>query len=366
MPYQIIRNDITTMHVDAIVNPTDWIYSGSGGTDEKIHLAAGEDLRRACDVLPPLETGEAIVTDGFRLPCRYVIHTIGPIWTGGDQNERETLIACYRNCLRAAFNLACETVAFPLIASGTFGYPKDQVLRVALETIAEFLMAHEMTVYIVVYDKESYAISKKLHAEIESYIDENYIENEESSLSDRILSGKEHSGFLLNAALPPETCLHAAAAEEVCAPEPKRKAKRTAASLSEKKSINQSEKASLDSMLASMDEGFSSALFRWIDAKGMTDVECYKKANIDKKLFSKIRNPSYRPSKPTILAFAVALELTLEETKALLETAGLALSRSSRFDVIVSFFISNGKYDLWEINETLYQYDLPCLGNVIA
>lgn len=351
MPYQLIRNDITKMRVDAIVNPTDSGYSGRGGTDAQIHRAAGLGLRRACDALPPLEDGAVAVTGAYDLPCRYVIHTVGPVWRGGNHHERETLIACYRNALYAAADRQCASIAFPLIAAGTFSYPKDRVLRVALETIGEFLMTHDMTVYVVVFDKESYSISKKLQADIDSFIDENYIATR--SLFD-------DSAVLSSRALP-------TVAAEAMQPDRARRQKKS----SERRANRicgappQSSK-SLEEMLASMDRGFSDALLRWIDKKGMTNVECYKKANIDKKLFSKLQNPAYHPSKATVLAFAIALELTLDETKALLETAGLALSRSSRFDVIVEYFIINGKYDLMEINEVLYQYDQNLLGNVIA
>lgn len=388
MPYQIIRNDIVKMRVDAIVNPTDRLYSGAGGTDARIHRAAGPALRRACDALLPIEAGEAAVTPGFALPCRYVIHTIGPVWHGGDRRERETLIACYRNALIAADAYGCETVAFPLIASGTFGYPKDRVLRVALETIGAFLMTHDMTVYVVVYDKDSYAISRKLQAEIESFIDENYIEEQDSApflwdlpdvqklqrteaedaffdaLPDFFSAPSEAAPFAPSEAAsfappaPSEPVLHAPSVR------PKRagQAKNAAGACA----LPDADAPSLESMISSLDEGFAGALFRLIDRKGMTDVECYKKANIDKKLFSKIRNPAYHPSKKTILALAIALELTLDETNALLETAGLALSRSSRFDVIVKYFIVHGNYNLFEINETLYKYDEELLGNVSA
>ena len=179
MPYQIIRNDIVTMSVDAIVNPTDAVFSGSGGVDARVHFAAGPQMRTACDQLPVLDMGQVAVTEGFQLPCRYVIHTFGPIWLGGGHREKELLSACYRNALHAARKLNCKTVATPLISSGTFGYPKDKVLRVALEAITDFLMQFDMTVYLLVYDRQSYEISKRLQADIDSYIDANYIARQE-------------------------------------------------------------------------------------------------------------------------------------------------------------------------------------------
>ncbi len=379
MPYSIIRNDITKMHVDAIVNPTDWMFSGSGGTDKKVHDAAGPALDLACKAFPMLEEGTVAVTSGFNLPCRYVIHTNGPVWMGGKHREREMLISCYRNALSAAEARNCETIAFPLIASGTFGYPKDQVLRVALEAITEFLITHDMTVFIVVYDKESYAISKKLQANIDSYIDEHYIgENKPSSLSDHLNAWDGNTDYLssivFDAATFPMASASKAEKAEKTPPAPHPDLFAPSVAISMKKAVSApsesasapTAKVSLEDMLSEMDESFSGALLRLIAAKNMTNAQCYQKANIDKKLFSKILRPGYHPSKPTILALAIALELDLDETKALLEKAGLALSRSSKFDVIVQYFIVNGRYDLMEINEVLYKYDQSLLGNVVA
>lgn len=373
MPYQIVRNDITQMHVDALVNPTDPMFSGSGGADAQIHRIAGSRLRCACDRLPRLEQGKTAVTKGYQLPCRYVIHTVGPVWHDGTQGEKETLYACYRNALETATRYRCETVAFPLIASGTFGYPKDKVLRIALEAIGDYLMTHDMIVYIVVYDKEAYAVSKKLQADVQSYIDEHYIDFSQIHAK---YNAPEQSETLFSDALPmwdredyETTALlweEQEAPEETITPPPFPKP--SASFSAEKASAPKgAKKERLDKLLSELDEGFSGTLLKLIDERGMTDVQCYKRANIDKKLFSKIRsNPHYQPSKPTVIAFAVALKLSLADTKMLLERAGLALSHSSRFDVIVEYFLDTQQYDLMEINEVLYQYDLPCLGNVTA
>ncbi len=390
MPYQIVRNDIVKMRVDAIVNPTDSWYSGSGGTDERIHRFAGKEMDRVLASYPPIDEGMVAVTEGFGLPCRFVIHTIGPIWEGGDHHERETLVSCYRNALSAAEERRCGSIAFPLISSGTFGYPKDQVLRVALETITEFLMEHDMTVFIVVYDKESYSISKKLQTDIDSFIDENYI-NEYSEFDEESRRRRRRGAVSADAILESfrnsarKAFSEARSTEADTEPEFSPAPKQAGSGSEESVFIETHELPSpsvfyqpagrkteakkaetLDERLRKMDEPFSVCLLRLIDEKGMTDVQCYKKANVDKKLFSKMRNPTYRPSKPTVLAFAFALELTLDEAKALLEKAGFALSPNFMFDVVIQYFFEHGNYDLMEINETLYQYDLPCLGNVIA
>ena len=175
MPYQIVRNDIVKMNTDAIVDPTDPIYSGSGGADRRIHAAAGPELRLACDALPLLEEGEVAVTPGFDLPCKYVIHAFGPVWEGGGFGEALKLASCYRKALEVARELGCESISFPLISSGTFGFPKDRVLRIALEAISEFLLQHDMTVYIVVYDERSFELGKRLQANVAAYIDEHYV-----------------------------------------------------------------------------------------------------------------------------------------------------------------------------------------------
>ncbi len=337
MPLIIERNDITKMHCDAVVNAANKSLRGGGGVDGAIHRAAGPRLYEACAKIGGCPTGQAKVTEGFDMPCRYIIHTVGPIWLGGAYQEAELLASCYRESLRLAAELACESVAFPLISSGAFGYPKEEALHIAVSEISAFLLQHDMTVYIVVYDREGFRISKKLMNDVTEYIDEHYVDehpNERNSL------------FLAyDNALP----LGSALTE---------KAKPAMAGRSAP-----ARKESLDDLLNCLDESFSEMLLRKIDEKGMTDAQCYKKANIDRKLFSKIRgNKLYKPSKPTVLAFAIALELSLDETKELLLKAGFALSHSNKLDVIVEYFIRNERYDVFEINEVLFSFDQLMLG----
>ena len=340
MPYEIIRQDITKMQVDAIVDPTDYMYSGSGGTDARIHFAAGPELRTVCDGLPLLKEGEVAVTGGFRLPCKYIIHTFGPVWQGGLYDERKKLASCYRNALQAAYDRECESIAFPLISSGTFGFPKDKVLRIALDTITSFLMSHDMMVYLLVYDKTAYEISKKLQKDIDAFIDEHYIDRQQLKFD-------------------PFTYTYV--------PKEEQKDQKTAVSAPQKEAVAAKPIHTLEEALSQKHESFSDALLRLISESGMSDAECYKRANITKQHFSKIRsNAHYQPTKQTVLAFAVVLKLSLEETKKLLEKAGLALSSSNQADIIVEYFITTKNYDLNEINEVLYQYDQKCLGNVIA
>ncbi len=326
MPLLFIRNDITKMPVDAIVNAADESLLGGGGVDGCIHRAAGPELLAECRRLGGCRTGEAKLTGAYRLPCRYVIHTVGPVWRGGEHGEREQLVSCYRNSLRLAKEQGCETVAFPLISSGIFGYPKDQALRVAVDTIGAFLLEHDMTVYLVIFDRRAYQISGKLFADIAEYIDDHYVEAHTDPGAERLRRG----------------ALHREMAAPMCAP--------MAA-------------PALDDLLEHLDAGFSEPLLRLIDRSRKKDSEVYKKANVDRKLFSKIRNNSnYKPSKPTALAFAIALELDLAETKDLLARAGYALSASSKFDVIVEYFIRQENYDIFAINEALFAFDQSLLG----
>ena len=352
MPYEIIRQDITKMTVDAIVNPTDYLYSGSGGTDARIHFAAGPELRTACDALSLLKEGEVAVTPGFRLPCKYIIHTFGPIWQGGLFDERRKLVSCYKNALQTAHELGCESIAFPLISSGTFGYPKDKVLRIALDTITAFLMSHDMMVHLLVYSKDAYAVSQKLQKDVESFIDEHYIDVHDLRFDPYTYTytPKDPAAYTGEVGSGQKT-------QSVGTPvgKPSTPASQTPPALS------------LDALLDRKHESFSDALLRLITETGMTDAECYKKANITKQHFSKIRsNAHYQPTKQTVFAFAVVLRLSLDATKELLGKAGLALNPNEKTDVIVEYFISSNKYDLSEINEVLYQYDQKCLGNVIA
>lgn len=349
MPLEIVRNDITKMKVDAIVNAANSSLLGGGGVDGCIHRAAGPKLLEECRTLGGCETGNAKITKAYQLPCKYVIHAVGPRWMGGSRGEREHLISCYQTSLRLAKKANCETVAFPLISSGIFGYPKDQALRVAIDTISAFLIENDMTVYIVIFDRAAYKISEKLFSDIEEYIDDRYVADHEDSYSERRrrLLAEQSCNTTFGAAICKDELDFA---DQMLATP-------AAAGIASLKS------KSLDEAVQMIDESFSQMLLRKITELGMTDAECYKKANIDRKLFSKIRSDrNYKPSKPTAIAFAIALELSLEETRELLMKAGYALSHSNKFDIIIEFFIENGNYNVFEINEALFAFDQSLLG----
>ena len=340
MPLEIVRNDITKMKVDAIVNAANESLLGGGGVDGAIHRAAGSGLLAECRTLGGCKTGKAKITDGYILPAKYVIHTVGPIYNDGKHGEKALLESCYRESLALAKEHQCETIAFPLISSGVYGYPKDQALKVAIDVISDFLLENEMTVYIVIFDKAAYKISEKLFSDIAEYIDDNYVDEHTDYSRERIRMN----------ALPS------------MAPRAKRKkSDDDFLEMCDCKAVLAED--DLDAKLKQIDESFSQMLLRKIDEKGMTDAECYKKANIDRKLFSKIRSDvHYKPSKPTALAFAISLELSLAETEDMLRKAGFALSHSNKFDIIIEYFISKGNYNIFEINEALFAFDQSLLG----
>lgn len=336
MPLQIVRRDITKIRVDAIVNTTNEEMVGYSGVDLAVHTAAGPELDRECGRIAPLGLGMAKITGAYNLPCRYVIHTSGPVWQGGLLGESILLKSCYIESLKLADAKKCQSVAFPLISSGTYGYPKDQVLKFAIQVITEFLYDHEMMVYICVFDRTSYEFSQTLYAELSRVIASDDEDEVFAALYSDYATEKE--------------CV--AAAPKIMAP-----------GVAESSSVKGK---TLQEYMKAMDKSFAYKLFDWIDARGMTDVECYKRANVDKKAFSKIKcNPqNYKPSKQTAVAFAIALRLDLEETQDLLASAGLTLSGSFVFDKIIRYFIQNEVYDIFVINEALFEFDQVLLGNI--
>ncbi len=356
MPFEIVRNDITKMQVDAVVNAANRTLLGGGGVDGAIHRAAGPELLAECRTLNGCETGQAKITKGYRLPAKFVIHTVGPIWHGGKNNERELLSSCYRNALALAAEYGLESVAFPLISAGAYGYPKEEAMEVAVDVITKFLLQHDMTVYLVVFGRTEFFTGKKLFRDIQEYIDDHYADT-------HVQRNVENMRYTL----------WQANEEEAIALEKRiRNRKEAAGTASEAKNALPEEPAPLfgaagpdwQEIIRRTDEGFSDALLRMIDEKGMKDSECYKKANVDRRLFSKIRSdPDYRPSKPTAFAFIMALELSMPQAKSLLSKAGFALTRSSKLDVVMEYCIKNRFYDVLRINEVLYELDLPLLGN---
>ena len=355
MPFEIVRNDIVNMQVDAVVNTANPNPVIGSGVDAGIHKKAGPQLLAARQKIGCIAFGEAVITPAFDMDAKYVIHTVGPIWVDGHCHEEDVLSSCYRKSLALAKEYQCESIAFPLIATGNYGFPKPLALQIAVREISTFLLENEMQIYLVVFGKEALALSEKLFKSVSSYIDENYIRSKTldeygtdsvyaSRLERRRIRERlKHSNRVHEDAIPPmpaKECLDMSmGAAAPMAPD------------------------DWTHLLGGLDAGFSETLLHLIDRTGKKDSEIYKKANVDRKLFSKIRNNmDYKPSKTTALAFAFALELDIEETKDFIGRAGFALSHSSKFDVIVEYFLINQNYNVFELNEVLFAFDQPLIG----
>ena len=366
MPFQIIQNDLVKMQVDAIVNTTNPKPAVGYGVDFGIHQAAGPELLPARKALGVLPIGGAGVTNGYQLPAKHILHTVCPVWDGGTKGEVKLLRKAYSTCLQLAADIGCESIAFPLMSAGNHGFPKEIALQVATETIRDFLLSHEMTVYLVVFSKSAVALSEALVESVESYIDENYIH--EKKLQEYGYGDKcnvryeqvcETLQYQRRRYIEEEECMPIEARAPSMAPPSQKTGFFPKAAATPKADP-------LAELLAQTDEGFSATLLKLIDRSGKKDSEIYKRANIDRRLFSKIRtNPHYQPAKSTVLAFAIALELDLKDTDLLLERAGYALSHASKQDIVVEYFIETQNYDIYTLNSVLFHLDLPTLGNVM-
>lgn len=335
MPFEIVRNDITAMRVDAIVNTANPRPVIGSGTDAMIHEKAGPELLAARREIGNIKVGSAAITGAYGLDAKFVIHTVGPVWRGGLFGEAKQLRGCYDSALALALEHKCESIAFPLISTGNYGFPKDKALQIAIAAFSTFLMEHEMRICLVVFDRSAFRLSEKLFHSVASYIDENYVEACEKAARPRLAQRREMEIL--------EGSVTFDATPMVRVPMP--------------------QSLSLEDMLRKTDAGFSETLLKFIDKTGKKDSEIYTRANVSRQHFSKIRNnPNYKPTKATALAFAIALELDLEQTKDLIGRAGFALTNSSKFDVIIRYFIEQGNYNMMEINATLFEFDQSLLG----
>lgn len=382
MAFQIVRNDITKITADAIVNTANPEPVCMAGTDSAIYAAAGADkLLEARRKIGMIEEGSVAVTPAFDLDAKYIFHTVGPVWQGGDKGEKEVVKNCYVNCLNKALELGVESIAFPLIATGVYGFPKAEALQIATSVFSSFLSENEMSITLVVFDNESFALSGKIFAGIDQFIDDHYVEaktdeeygfgnaisDSEAAMEDaaeepaedaRRRRKEERFRFLNRRML---------AREEECrmAPPPEHAAPVAAAgaAMAAPASPKMQAKRSLDDVMKNLSETWSESLLRMITEKGYEDTEVYKRANVDRKLFSKIRsNKDYKPKKTTAVAFALALRLNLDETKDFIARAGYAFSPSSKFDLIIEYFIENEVYDFMTINIALFDHDEPMIG----
>jgi len=380
MAFKIIRNDITKVSADAIVNTANPEPVYASGTDYAIYKAAGaEALLKERKKIGNIKTGQAAATPAFALNAEYIIHTVGPVWIDGEHGEKEAVRSCYINSLRLAAELKCKSIAFPLIATGVYGFPKADALQIAVSVFSEFLTENDLEIILVVFDDDSFVLSGKIFAGVDAYIDENYVsekmDSEYSPLAGSFTNDEPAKERRRGRRLFADTLYHSrrkesmpdaatmanAPAEAYCddeeyAEEPVMASPMAAAGTGRTP-------RSLDELMANVSETWQESLFRLIDEKGFTDTEVYKRANVDRKLFSKIRsNTQYQPKKITAVAFALALKLSLDETKDLLGRAGYALSPSSRFDLIIEYFIRQEVYDTYTINLALFEHEQPLLG----
>ena len=349
MPFEIVRNDIANMQVDVIVNAANRHPVVGAGVDSWLHQKAGKQLLEARKQIGELSYGDAAITPAFNLDARYVIHAISPVWIDGHSNESQLLTQCYEKSLALALEYGCDSIAFPLLSTGNHGFPKDEALQIAIGVFSKFLMQYDMDIYLVVFDRNSVALSEKLFDSVQSYIDETYVQEvafAEYNLPDDMVT----SEFLLRA---PRVYRSTAYDADILPCE-----------LPIDYAV-ESPKAtrSLDDLMNELEETFSESLIRLIDQKGLKDPDVYKKANVDRKLFSKIKNnKDYKPSKSTAIAFCIALELNLDEALNLLSKAGFTLSHSSKTDVIVEYFIKEQNYDMFELNGALFHFGESCIG----
>ena len=354
MPFEIVRNDIVNMKVDAIVNTANPEPVIGYGVDAGIHLKAGEQLIAERRKIGKIPVGESAITDGYMLDANFVIHTVGPVWQGGTYDEENLLRSCYETSLKLALDNSCQSVAFPLISAGNHGFPKALALEIAISVFSSFLMNHEMDIYLVVFSRDAFVLSEKLFNSVSSYIDENYILDktlDEYGSSNKCDVREEELKQIIDASNACRNFTYAM--PKSCDSE----------FLPMSTGAWANDEGELEDLLCRTDAGFSETLLKLIDRTGKKDSDIYKKANVDRKLFSKIRNnPDYKPSKATALAFAIALELSLDETRDFIARAGFALSHSSKFDIIIEYFISNKNYDMFKINETLFAFDQNLLG----
>lgn len=371
MPLFMIRNDITKVEADVIVNPANEELLEGNGTSTAIFQNSGRtELTKACKEIGFCTLGQAVMTDAFGLPAKYICHAVGPAWNDGKHNEDKILEQTYQSALAKSVEYQCESIAFPLLSSGSYGFPKEVAMQTAIHAISDFLMEQDMVVYLVLYDTYAVSLSKKLSGAVKEYIDDHYVEEHQQlfcasesrqflarNQRDEILQTRR-AGFFEKIRKVTKKSSDLDLTEDwsedsvsdmelECAPMP-------SPSMSAR---------SLENLMEHLDETFSQMLLRLIDERGLKDSYVYKKANVDRRHFSKIRKDvNYTPTKKTVLAFAIALELSLDETIDLLNRAGYALSKSSKFDVIISFFLENKSYDIFEINEVLFAYEQPILG----
>lgn len=328
MPMVVVRNDITKIEADAIVNPANKRLEHGNGTSDAIFRKAGaEKLQKACEAIGTCEPGCAVATDGFNLPCKYIIHAVGPLYVDGGRGEEALLRSAYLSAMVLAGEKGCKSIAFPLLSSGNMKYPKEDAMRVALTVISEYVIQHDLLVYLVVYDSASFELSKKLFAQVRNHIDEEYIaRNPEKHLdeNDYITHDDMWSWQYENSAErehPDDEYWERVMAKRLAAPR----------------------------------EDFQQMLLRLIDAHGVKPSDAYGNAGIDRREFSRVMNYEQRPDRQFVAKFILYFGMGLDEAEAFLAKAGLGMSDADDFDIILRVFIENRISEIYTFQDALAQ-----------
>lgn len=403
MPLKIVRNDITKMNTEAIVNTACAHPAVGAGCDSAVYQAAGYEvlLEYRKEKIGFVPEGEAFLTPGFYLQAKYIIHAVSPRYTGGGRGEEEKLRACYRNSLRIAKEHHIRSIAFPLISTGGFGYPKEEGMRIAADEINAFLLRNEMLVCLVVFDSKAAVLGAKIYPDLEAYIDHNYVRGKqqeeygnphwgsatrgddgyrpyifnEESIRQRAVPSMSAGPGAFKASKEPKALKapKASPAESLFKRRKKKPRLPAQAEFLERDSVyecnvapfldfGEQHESRLEERMAHLSDTFSQYLMYLIQDKKMENAEVWKRAIIDKKVFSKIKNnPNYHPQKLTALCLCVGAKLNLDESKDLLARAGYALSPCDKTDIIFSYFIENEIYDMIEPDIQLEEHGLPCI-----
>ncbi len=360
MPFEIVRNDITKMHVDAIVNTANPQPVIGAGTDSAVHTAAGPKLLAARKKIGAIEVGNSMATKGYDLPARYVLHTVSPAWQDGAHGEETLLRRAYDAALTLAGRLKCRSVAFPLMAAGSYGFPHDLALSVAIRAFTDYLLTHDMQIYLVIFNAEAFRLAGSLFDDLKSYVDDQYVseqtereyaagrpyrrEWDEQETACESAPSFNSAGLANNAHI----------AKDMAALRPWRRNKAQAAA--------PQAVGSLQDFLNQTESTFTEYLLDLLQERGEKDSSVYHRAQMSRQLFNKIINKKdYQPSKNTAIQLAIGLQLDLNKTQKLLGKAGYALTRSSKSDLVVQYFIQHGEYSIVTINTALYDSDLPLL-----
>lgn len=350
MSFKIVRNDITKMNTEAIVNTANDHATVGTGCDSAVYKAAGYDklLKYRTEKIGFVPEGDAFITSGFDLRAKYIIHAVSPLYMGGNQGEEEKLRSCYRKSLQLAKENGIKSISFPLISTGGFGYPKEEGMRIAVDEIHAFLLGNEMEIFLVVFDKKSTQLGEKIYPGLEAYIDHNYVKD----------AGKEEYGDACFGAVRPREpgcdryLSHAQMVE-------RRTRKNAEAPFFD---FEEQHESKLEERMKHMSDTYSEYLMYLIQERNMANAEVWKRAIVDKKIFSKIKNNrNYHPNKLTALCLCVGAKLNLDESKDLLARAGYALSPCDKTDIIFSYFIENEIYDMIELDIQLEEHGLPCI-----